>query len=677
MTISIPGIAGLGSLPLVSAYKNYSKLSQSKLDSATAKNAEVSQVTDYFKQNIGKVKSVDDLMKDRKLLSYVLSSYGLSEQINSPGLIKRVLTENPNNSKSAAKQLGDNRYVQLSSDLQLYKGNANALNSTTKTESIKIAGSGAQYFAVNKYASDATTVVGEYYTNSLDTTVDLSGNLTTTDGYSVMGLRLDNQGNILPSLDANGNPIKDTSLGYKNSDLTKINVGQITYKKTPTNEINLDALINRDASVYQSGNYNLTDTVKDESGNSHSVKFVITTSDNTNYQIKAYDIKDIDNPTSGPVLYDQSISVSRDANGRITKVGTDSGTTAKISLDWGDTTKTDYSFNLASNTRDYQLTQTSGVYDTAGSVHNLNFDYSLIDNSSTPDQQTWAVKIWDNDTNQYVKSINLQLDKNTNKVVAVNGQANAGYVSSDITWSNGDRSSLSLNFTNVKLGSSFYNAGTSTDSVELGKLQTTHISNDGYVTAVYDKKSGGTFSARLYKLAAANFGSTELQEQSLAGKGLSVTKNPAQVTTFLPFGSGENQRGDLKQVTESTTTNNLISNIQTKYVKSQQNLALGTENISLLYASAFKQQAGKISSYYQILGNSAMREVVTTVLDIPKSIANQPVETQAAAIQRRLPLSKFSDPKYVDQFAQRYLSKVQMQQSGSGSSDSYLTSLFA
>lgn len=72
-------------------------------------------------------------------------------------------------------------------------------------------------------------------------------------------------------------------------------------------------------------------------------------------------------------------------------------------------------------------------------------------------------------------------------------------------------------------------------------------------------------------------------------------------------------------------------------------------------AISFRDQAAKVTSATQILGDPVLREVVTTALNIPKQIAFQPLDTQERAITSRLDVSRLKDPKFVEQFTRRYL----------------------
>ncbi|WP_428488233.1 DUF1217 domain-containing protein [Rhodopila sp.] len=121
-----------------------------------------------------------------------------------------------------------------------------------------------------------------------------------------------------------------------------------------------------------------------------------------------------------------------------------------------------------------------------------------------------------------------------------------------------------------------------------------------------------------WKTAAANY--------NFATSGLSVIQNP--------------------------TTINAIAQAyaQTVWEQNEDNANPGVAN-----ALAFGQQASSITSVDQILGNSTLRTVVTTALGLPEAIAIQPLEAQERAISSRLNISQFQDPKFVQNFIQRYL----------------------
>ena len=78
-----------------------------------AAQAIVSRETAYYRANIGKVKSVDDLLADNRLYTYALKSFGLEDAIPNRGFIRKVLTSDLTQSRSFANALNDTRYRTL------------------------------------------------------------------------------------------------------------------------------------------------------------------------------------------------------------------------------------------------------------------------------------------------------------------------------------------------------------------------------------------------------------------------------------------------------------------------------------------------------------------------------------------------------------------------------------
>lgn len=70
--------------------------------------------TQYFEENIGKVKTADDLVSDRRLMRVALGAYGLQDDINNRALIRKILEDGTLRSDALANRLADSRYKQLS-----------------------------------------------------------------------------------------------------------------------------------------------------------------------------------------------------------------------------------------------------------------------------------------------------------------------------------------------------------------------------------------------------------------------------------------------------------------------------------------------------------------------------------------------------------------------------------
>jgi Protein of unknown function (DUF1217) len=101
-------------LPL-SGYTGWRFL-QRTLDTQTkafTQSAEIKRATEYFKDNIGKVRTADDLMKDRRLLDVALKAFGLDDDINNKAFIRKVLAEGTLKDDAFANRLSDKRYAEF------------------------------------------------------------------------------------------------------------------------------------------------------------------------------------------------------------------------------------------------------------------------------------------------------------------------------------------------------------------------------------------------------------------------------------------------------------------------------------------------------------------------------------------------------------------------------------
>lgn len=120
-----------------------------------------------------------------------------------------------------------------------------------------------------------------------------------------------------------------------------------------------------------------------------------------------------------------------------------------------------------------------------------------------------------------------------------------------------------------------------------------------------------------------------------------------------------------------------IAELKELYVKMKYDDELRRTTPEVSYANYFEKNASGIESYYEILGDAQFREVVTKALGLPKEIAYQDIDAQAAAIERRLSLDDLKNPEFVEKFTQRYLILAdQERQQQSFGAQSYLLNLF-
>jgi hypothetical protein len=102
----------------------------------TAAEPAVKSATAYYEANIGSVASIQDLVSNYRLLSYVLNAYGLGDQIHATALITQVLEGGVSNPKSLANTLTDSRWRAFVAAFNFANGaqsvsSANAVETTT------------------------------------------------------------------------------------------------------------------------------------------------------------------------------------------------------------------------------------------------------------------------------------------------------------------------------------------------------------------------------------------------------------------------------------------------------------------------------------------------------------------------------------------------------------------
>lgn len=99
----------------------------------------------------------------------------------------------------------------------------------------------------------------------------------------------------------------------------------------------------------------------------------------------------------------------------------------------------------------------------------------------------------------------------------------------------------------------------------------------------------------------------------------------------------------------------LLQTLTDGYVKYQYRSGLDDSQAGMSNALYALENAANFKDVYSILGNAAMREVVTTALGLPDAIVVQSVETQGRAVTSRLDLADLQDPRQVRKLVERYL----------------------
>jgi hypothetical protein len=96
----------------LSTLSSYLSVSQNiaRYQKMTAADPVVKNASDYYRTNIGRVKSIGEFVGNYRLLSYALAAYGLGDHVADKALVARVLQGGVSSSKSLANTLSDPRW---------------------------------------------------------------------------------------------------------------------------------------------------------------------------------------------------------------------------------------------------------------------------------------------------------------------------------------------------------------------------------------------------------------------------------------------------------------------------------------------------------------------------------------------------------------------------------------
>jgi hypothetical protein len=140
---------------MLSTYTSYNLIARDMLKSLdrTAADTTTAREAAYYKENIGKVDSVDAFLDDYRLYSYAMKAYGLEDMTYAKAFMRKVLESDPSDANSFANKLADERYrgfaaafsftastataqteVQLDEVIGLYSATANNAGAAIKEE---------------------------------------------------------------------------------------------------------------------------------------------------------------------------------------------------------------------------------------------------------------------------------------------------------------------------------------------------------------------------------------------------------------------------------------------------------------------------------------------------------------------------------------------------------------
>ena len=121
---------------MVSTYLSYNSVIRNFRQTMTrvAQQPDVARNAAYYKDNIGKVKTVDDLLKDHRLYQYAMKAYGLEDMTYAKAFMKKVLESDLSDANSFANKLTDKRYREFAAAFSFHGTDTPVAQSADQTD---------------------------------------------------------------------------------------------------------------------------------------------------------------------------------------------------------------------------------------------------------------------------------------------------------------------------------------------------------------------------------------------------------------------------------------------------------------------------------------------------------------------------------------------------------------
>lgn len=154
---------------MLSTYTSYNLIANDMLKSLNRTAAETTNARDaeYYKENIGKVTSVDEFLGDYRLYSYAVKAFGLEEMTYAKAFMKKVLDSDLTDSASFANSLTDERYRNFAAAFSFADSTASAQTEVQLDDTIGL------YTAVANNAGDVIKEETRYYNIVIDSTTNV------------------------------------------------------------------------------------------------------------------------------------------------------------------------------------------------------------------------------------------------------------------------------------------------------------------------------------------------------------------------------------------------------------------------------------------------------------------------------------------------------------------------
>ncbi|MFT4003769.1 MAG: DUF1217 domain-containing protein [Rhizobium sp.] len=670
--------------------------------------------TSYYSQNISSVKTVDDLLGNTRLRNYVLQAYGIDPTYVSNSALKQMLTSDPNDPDSYVNQNGSAADKAMVAEFN-FNADGTAKTSTPdsdtayyeanigKITSVGQLTSNPQLFQYVKTAFNIPSYItaSQFNASAMDAGTASSNGLTAvmaqfnfqSDGTVASGsqAQTSDQMSATTAAYAANYPGGPQTLGQQADVMSAYN------STVPSFTTSVGAT---DNDLYY----------KNHIGSITSVDQLTSDSRLFDYIKTAYGI----DPTTPAVVFKNAFADSTTAAiFGLTNVVSQFNFQSDGTLASGQTAQSDDEIAAASTSymSNYQSSQSTLTTDAVNNYKNRLADVKTIkdfftsntadsdsSNDSMPELYQMALRAYGIGTNEVTKTqltkilesdpydpksyvSSLKDSRFTELAKAFNfdsdGNLKAPVQSLSQTQINSYISQYSSRSTVGLTGAELTKA--SSDAKDAGTYFATNIVN---VTSVTDLLADSKLTN--FILTANGIDPKSVDTATLKK---AFASDPSDSKSFINTTDGAKFKSIVEAFnfdTDGNLTDTKLGTAQNQGALSATNdLYLhqtledqeGDTNPGVRLALYFQRKAPDINSIYDIMGDSALYEVITTTYSLPSSISNMDVDTQAKMLGNFVNVSDLQDPDKVNKLLQRFSAMYDMENNTTSSTSPALSIL--
>ncbi len=653
----------------------------------TAAEPVVSQDKAYYDANIGKVKTVSDLVNNYRLLSYATKAFGLSDMTYAKALLTKVLTSDPTSTTSVAAKLNDSRYTAFAAAFGF--NTDGTLSTTAKIQSAAQQSATESLFSKNTTLSstDAATATTAYETamKSITSLSQLEASPAAL-GYVLVAYGIDAstasstfEQTLESDLSNSGsylNQQADAGYGALSSAFDVDSTGAAATTTAAETDTNIQATTNAymvaagTSASAQSAAATETTYFLSKIGSITTASALTSDARLLAYVVKAYGLPS----TATASTVEQALTSDPTSGSSFAATSPYPGyqrIAEAFNFDTTGAAKSETQFQTISKQQatvqlytERESTDTAaGAAATAYYNANIGKVTSVSGLESDPKLLSYVLTAYGVDSTTFDDTISAVLE-NTSSIATTTTDASL--------------LQLKLGF-NVDASGNATNPLTAQSAANLSETTKAYLANAATDAA---SQTAALAATAYYKSAMANVTSVSslLADPKLVAYIKQAYAIPAGTTTTVlqkvltsdvtdaksvanTMGSNYNQlaaafdfkaTGLIGTETQGVQSKAQLDSIDNAYVEQQMETEASTQNPGIGLALYFQANASKITDAYSILSDTKLTTVFQTMLGLPATASNADIDVQAKAITSQFDLADLKDPNKVKSLIQRF-----------------------